>query len=146
MKKVKANKEFDQILEQAKINFVKGGGDFYCILNPTDKIKMAAIEADPENICRIKNPSEKMQLLAVKSKPNTIRYIINPTTKVKTETVKNNPNCLKYIKNPTNKLIMMALELNGYDLSILVNVNIDSLTEKSKKIIVQNSVIKDIIQ
>jgi hypothetical protein len=56
-------------------------------------------------IWMIKNPTEKVQLEAVKADPELIRYIENPTEKVQLEAVRQYEYALQFIHNPTDRVL-----------------------------------------
>lgn len=74
---------------------------FKYIKNPTDEMKLYALELDGKLIRYIENPTEEMQLIAIKQNPFLIKYIENPTDLVQRKiTSYGGLDIMGYIKNP----------------------------------------------
>lgn len=78
--------------------------------NPSEKVQIEAIKNDGTLIKHIKNPSEKVQLAAIKQNPISLQFIDNPSEKIQLELVKQTENALKYIKNPSKKVQLEAIK------------------------------------
>lgn len=76
---------------------------FKYIKNPTDEMKLYALELDGKLIRYIENPTEEMQLIAIKQNPFLIKYIENPTELVQRKiTSYGGLDIMGYIKNPSS--------------------------------------------
>jgi hypothetical protein len=76
--------EDDQILEIMYDNY-----EYKFIKNPTEKVKYALVEENPDAIIYIKEPSENLCYLAIKLNPYSIIGIKNATEDMEIEAVKN---------------------------------------------------------
>ena len=88
-----------------QLDAVKYGLHITYIKNPTEKVKLAAVQQRGNAIEYIKNPSEAVQLAAVTQNGQAIRYIIQngitPSESVQLAAVTQNVEAIKYIENPS---------------------------------------------
>jgi hypothetical protein len=114
--------------EAVKIYAVqRSGAAFYKIENPSEAVKMAAVKRNDEILENIDNPSEAIQLAAVTGNGTAIQYLydkgITPSNEVQIAAVKSNASALRYIKNPSDELQIIAVEKDGRVLERLPNAS-----------------------
>lgn len=78
--------------------------------DPSEEVKLAAVEQEGDLIVHIENPSEKVQLIAVKQRGYVIRHIKNPSVKVQLTAVKRHGCAITHIKNPSREVQLASLE------------------------------------
>ena len=106
-------KIFTRIAEKNKSIFLN--------INPSEKIKIAAVKKNGLAIAFIENPSEKVQLSAVKEDIRAIQYIKNPSKNVQLFVVKRYGSGIKFIKNPNDEVKLAAVKQNGYAIEYIKN-------------------------
>ncbi len=132
---IKALSRFDYNLdyiknptEAVKIHAVQRSGTaFYQIENPSEAVKMAAVKRNGEILEAIENPSEAIQLAAVTENGRSIQYLydkgITPSNEVQIAAIKQYGDALRYIKNPSDELQIIAVEKDGRMLERLPNAS-----------------------
>jgi len=75
--------------------------------DPTYQLMLKDIETvkqNPSHIQNVVNPDERIQLAAVEVDGNAIQFIENPSKKVQFSAVKQSPSAYQYIKNPYKRV------------------------------------------
>lgn len=160
-------KNIDNLNLKQKMFLIKFNYRTIQYLKVDKKIKLSAINLNPNSIFYIKNPSEKMQLEAVKKSADLIYGIRNPKDKVikfiidnhykllnyiwkipkKFEKdllgiiIHNNPYLVTKIKNPSEELKIEAIRSDPFIIDLFKNPSMNLIEEA----IIQNSgVIKNL--
>lgn len=118
---------------------IRIGGEIimFLIKNPSEEIKMFAIDMYPYSLEYIKdpsyemqkraimkcgrvikfvpNPSEELQLIAINDDWGNIECIINPAKFVLRKVIEISPRAIKYIKNPSEEIQMLAVMNDNID-------------------------------
>lgn len=81
--------------------------------NPSEELKIAAVESDGHMIQHIDKPSLAVQMAAVKDSGTAIRWIKNPDIKVQMAAVEQDGMALGYIKDPDNRVANAAIKDDG---------------------------------
>ena len=79
--------------------------------NPSEQVKLAAVEQNPEAIKYIKNPSMKIQLAAVTQNGSAIQSIDDPSEEIQMLAIRAATQNIHWIKNPTEKVQLRAVAL-----------------------------------
>jgi hypothetical protein len=88
--------------------------------NPSDELKLCAINSDFNIIKSIKGVTHEMQLLAVKrSWGQAIEFIDNPCEEACMQSVKLDYRNIKLIKNPNKEMAIMVLKRDGKHIDYL---------------------------
>jgi hypothetical protein len=91
------------------------------IKNPTEKVKLAAVQQDSLAIQFIEDPSEAVQLAAVQGNGYVIQFIKNPSEKVQRAAVKQNFRAIRYINNPSEDVQLEAMQQSHHAISYIKN-------------------------
>lgn len=83
------------------------------IENPSEAVKIAAVEANGFSIQFIQNPSEDVQMAAVKQNAYAIGYIYAPSKAVQLAAVSENWRAISLIKYPSEAVQLAAVNANG---------------------------------
>lgn len=93
------------------------------INDPSEDVQITAVEESGDNIKYLYekgiSPSEDVQLVAVNNSPASIQFIKEPSEKVQLQAVHKNSWSIKYIKNPTEKVINKAVSQNPNTISLI---------------------------
>jgi hypothetical protein len=114
--------EMPYLSDKSKIEMLKTYGHLIELIeNPTEEMKLIAVEYSGDNIRYIDNPSEELQLIAVGNYLRSIRFIKNPTEKVQLKAIEFWDKNIKYIENPTEKVQLYAIEDNIDNIYLIQN-------------------------
>jgi len=95
------------------------------INDPSEDVQITAVEESGDNIKYLYekgiSPSEGVQLVAVNNSPASIQFIKGPSEKVQLQAVHKNSRSIKYIKNPTEKVINKAVNQNPNTIALIKN-------------------------
>jgi len=108
--------------EAVKLAAVNRHGDaIQYIENPSEDVKLAAVKQNGDVIRHIENPSEAVKLAAVNRHGDVIRHIENPSEDVKIAAVKQCVDALQRIENPSEAVKLAAVKQNGTALQYIEN-------------------------
>jgi hypothetical protein len=100
--------------EEIQLAIVENGGlSLQTLLrfNPSEKVKLAAVEQNAEAIKYIKNPSMKLQIAAVTQDGSAIQSIDNPSEEIQMLAIRAATQNIHWIENPTEKVQLRAVAL-----------------------------------
>ncbi len=106
--------------------------------NPSEELKILAVQQHGDSIFCMKNPSEELKRLAVQQRGMAIRYIDNPSEEVQKLAVKKYGNAIFYIKNPNEEIQRLAVQQNGEAIQF-----IDNPSEEIKRLAVKYGIQKN---
>jgi hypothetical protein len=108
--------------EELKLAAVqRNGSAIKFIDNPSDAVQLAAVKNYSFAIHFIKNPSEEVQLAAIERRGGNIRYVKEPSEKVQLLAIRSDPYNIHYIENPTEKVQLLAIEINMCSIDYIKN-------------------------
>jgi hypothetical protein len=115
--------------EASQLDYIKRNSKYETALdkieNPSEKVQLAAVKANPQELRFIKDPSEKVQIAAVSidshkfkntitaigaNFDNAIQHIDKPSEKVQLAAVAKFGYAIQHIKNPSDRVKMTAIE------------------------------------
>lgn len=98
--------------EEFQILYVSSGTNkLKDIENPSEKVCLAAVVADPNNL-KYSIQSEKIFLAAIESNADAIRDIPNQSEELCMISIQHHPNSLRYIQNQTLEMCRLAVSLD----------------------------------
>ena len=84
------------------------------IENPTEEMKLLAVQTNGLALQYIPHPSQAVQEAAVANTPRAIQFLENPPETLLLQAVQHGWNNLAYIKHPSEVLIQAALQQSGW--------------------------------
>jgi 8-oxo-dGTP pyrophosphatase MutT (NUDIX family) len=91
------------------------------IENPSEELKMKAVQYDPATIRMFPNPSEALMEQAVSSRGSVLEYIDNPTEKVMQLACENDGEAIQFIEDPTIEMQTAAVDSTYRALEFIEN-------------------------